>query len=333
MPSQMANLAVLMSLLLLPGLVVAQVYAPDCSLTWGWTFNSLGQNACTVAAYLMATCSGGSFTISSLMPGYTYSGPSGPDDSNLCKCSTVAYSLISACDACQGSSWISWDEYTSNCTSTEPPSTFPNPVPSGTLVPAWALLDVTANSDRNWSSSQAFAVGDTPEVAAGAVISPGSTSSASTVTSGSSTAPNPSTTSPYPTPPSPSPTHQSNAGAIAGGVVGGIAAASIAGLAAYYYLRRRRRQKERPSSDSVEFDPSEPHMGEAGQPPTDDGTPIAPMKLYDPNDPTTFPGYQPTAETLAAPGQVPILSHTGAGNTLANMQTAQPQGYHGLPTV
>jgi hypothetical protein len=121
---------------------------------------------------------------------------------------------------------------------------------------------------------------DTPEVAAGAVISPGSTSSASTVTSGSSTAPNPSTTSPYPTPPSPSPTHQSNAGAIAGGVVGGIAAASIAGLAAYYYLRRRRRQKERPSSDSVEFDPSEPHMGEAGQPPTDDGTPIAPMKLY-----------------------------------------------------
>ncbi|KAI0246210.1 hypothetical protein BJV78DRAFT_1256871, partial [Lactifluus subvellereus] len=55
----MSRLAILVSLLLLSGIAVAQIYAPDCSLTWQWTFNSLGQNACTVAAYLMATCNGG----------------------------------------------------------------------------------------------------------------------------------------------------------------------------------------------------------------------------------------------------------------------------------
>jgi hypothetical protein len=30
----------------------------------------------------------------------------GLDDNDQCKCNTVVYNLISACDACQGSSWI-----------------------------------------------------------------------------------------------------------------------------------------------------------------------------------------------------------------------------------
>ena len=76
--------APLASLLLLSGFAAAQIVAPDCSLTWGWvcfffvavascrcasaqagvlfvlqTFNSIDQNACTVAAYLMSTCNGG----------------------------------------------------------------------------------------------------------------------------------------------------------------------------------------------------------------------------------------------------------------------------------
>jgi hypothetical protein len=64
--------------------------------------------------YLYEPCrlvSFAAFTIAPLMPGgnHSYTGPSGPDDSDLCKCNTVAYSLISACDACQGSTWISYD--------------------------------------------------------------------------------------------------------------------------------------------------------------------------------------------------------------------------------
>jgi hypothetical protein len=82
----MSLLTVLLSLLFFSGFATAGIYAPDCSLSWEWvcilsfplcipwslslsdsdplalcvqTFNSLGQNACTVAAFMMSTCSGG----------------------------------------------------------------------------------------------------------------------------------------------------------------------------------------------------------------------------------------------------------------------------------
>ena len=48
------------------------------------------------------------FTIPPLLPGDSYVGPTGPsDDSDLCKCNTVVYSLMSACDACQDADWFS----------------------------------------------------------------------------------------------------------------------------------------------------------------------------------------------------------------------------------
>ena len=46
-------------------------------------------------------------SIPALQPGNSYTGPSGLDDDDQCKCNTVLYNLISACDACQGESWIS----------------------------------------------------------------------------------------------------------------------------------------------------------------------------------------------------------------------------------
>ncbi|KAI0249314.1 hypothetical protein BJV78DRAFT_1228690 [Lactifluus subvellereus] len=85
----MSRLAILAPLLLLSGIAVAQINVPGviCSQTWQWTSNSFGQNPCIVAAYLMATCNGGY-------------------DGDLCKCNTVVYSLLSACDACQQKPWI-----------------------------------------------------------------------------------------------------------------------------------------------------------------------------------------------------------------------------------
>jgi hypothetical protein len=102
-----------------------------CLICWycAQSYNSLGQNPCTVAAYLMSTCNGGcelssslpcpcifepcrlisfsAFAIKTLAPGYHYTGPGGYDDTDLCKCNTVTYSLLSACVACQGEEWIS----------------------------------------------------------------------------------------------------------------------------------------------------------------------------------------------------------------------------------
>ena len=46
------------------------------------------------------------FSFPALLPSNSYTGPDGADDGDLCKCNTVFYNLISACDACQGESWI-----------------------------------------------------------------------------------------------------------------------------------------------------------------------------------------------------------------------------------
>jgi len=323
-------------------------------LTWGWTFNSLGQNACTIAAYLMASCYGGAFSIASLAPGGQYVGPTATDVGSQCKCTTVAYSLISACDACQGANWVDWSNFTIHCSVVEPPSSFPYPVPSGTRVPAWALLDITSYPNKTWDSSKAFAVGDTPELAPGAAIS--SSSSTSSGTTSSRTVPNPSATSENPSSPlsssssSPSPSpashsSSSNVGAIAGGAAGGVAAIAIAGFAVFFYRSRRSPKGPSYTTAASNSPQQQPFMGKLGQSMLDDGaispspsTPVTSMRLYDPNDPTTFPGYQPP-EMLIPPGPVPFSPYTGGGggggggaeNTLANMQTAH--GYHGLPTV
>ncbi|KAF8497741.1 hypothetical protein F5888DRAFT_1694398 [Russula emetica] len=72
-------------------------------------------------------------------------------------CSTIGYSLLSACDGCQGSDWISWTKYGYNCMKTMPPGSFPNPIPAGTHLPQWVLLDVT--NENNWNPNKSYAVG------------------------------------------------------------------------------------------------------------------------------------------------------------------------------
>ncbi|KAH9984280.1 hypothetical protein BJV77DRAFT_199950 [Russula vinacea] len=157
------------------GTALAQISSPNCESTWAWSFNSLNQDPCEVAANMFGTCNGGVFRIGPLQSGQSYFGPSGVDDSNLCKCSTVGYSLISACGGCQGETWITWSEYSFNCTKTLPPSQFPNPVPTGIRVPHWALLDVT--NENLWNFNRSYAAGDSPEVAPGSTPGPSSPSS------------------------------------------------------------------------------------------------------------------------------------------------------------
>ena len=82
--------------------------------------NTKNQNPCLVAAYLLGACVGGGklspllhrssgsttdfffaeYTIGPLAPNYYYIGPSSSNN-NSCQCSTVAYSLMSACGDCQ----------------------------------------------------------------------------------------------------------------------------------------------------------------------------------------------------------------------------------------
>jgi hypothetical protein len=139
-----------------------------------------------LSCVILADSSLAAFTIDALKPGYSYTGPTGVDDTNMCKCNTITYSLVSACDACQGADWTRYDPH--RCSLRTPweltflplagrcfrltaqrlclpqrefhsrqkleiygigidegqmACRFPNPIPSGTRVPRWALLDVT----------------------------------------------------------------------------------------------------------------------------------------------------------------------------------------------
>ena len=81
--------APVVSLLFFSAFGSAAISSPDCSTSWEWvrmsflecivlrlpdlmtfgvqSFNSLGQNACTVAAYMMSTCNGGCKSVAVLV--------------------------------------------------------------------------------------------------------------------------------------------------------------------------------------------------------------------------------------------------------------------------
>ncbi|KZV73406.1 hypothetical protein PENSPDRAFT_648941 [Peniophora sp. CONT] len=140
--------------------VTATLSAPNCTVSsYNWTYNTLGQDPCVIAASLEGVCSNGTFTLPALSQGQHYTGPKAnatdPEDArDLCKCNTVTYSLISACTACQNSTWSTWDDWSYNCTAVWIDGEYPKSIPNETRVPAWAYLPVVKSN--LWSNSSAF---------------------------------------------------------------------------------------------------------------------------------------------------------------------------------
>jgi len=271
--TQFAAVALLLGLL--PSSVIAFGPVPTCNTGFQWTFNNEQQSPCTVASALGEACTGVDFPIPPLNASENYLGPIA-EAANQCRCSSVFYNMLSACAVCQGALVSSWSFYDQNC-STVLLTVFPLPIPSGFAVPHYAYLDPTANGVNIFN----------PAIAS-ADIGPESTAIPQPTSATNTALPNGSSTGLTATGPTAtgSKSKKSNAGAIAGGVVGGIAAlAIIAGLAAWFVLRRRRQQKSPP----IPFDEKLMVSGSpAGDVPTLANTPAP--KLYDPNDPSTFPG-------------------------------------------
>ncbi|KAI0306316.1 hypothetical protein B0F90DRAFT_732901 [Multifurca ochricompacta] len=298
------------SSLLLIGSARAQVNAPNCTdSSFSWSYNSLQQNPCWVASYLAATCNDGVFAIPALLPQHSYTGPNGPDNSDLCKCNTVVYNLISACDACQGESWIPYSTWSYNCTASSPPGSFANSIPAGTIVPHWAYLDTSSTGDT-WNITTAQLAGGTAPL-----ISTSTRATQSTLSPGA-TSPVPSTQS------NSSSKSSSNAGAIAGGVVGGVVgAALIAGIVVWFVIRRRRARSA----------PSTTYMSGQGGDMSQVTSPyplfIESPKLYDPSDPSTYPTHGAPSPTIRTTNQ----SNQYHGST-SELQPNR-QAYSGLPEV
>ncbi|KAJ6597080.1 hypothetical protein DFH09DRAFT_111236 [Mycena vulgaris] len=133
---------------------LAQVSNASCGPSYNWMLNSYQQNPCQVAAYLSGVCNPGESDVPALKPGDLYPGPT-PQQSNSCRCSSVLYSLLSACAVCQSRGYPSWSIYKHNC-STVYPGLFLGDIPAGTAVEAWAYQNVTKYDGFNVSVAETF---------------------------------------------------------------------------------------------------------------------------------------------------------------------------------
>ncbi|KAG1891139.1 hypothetical protein F4604DRAFT_1949432 [Suillus subluteus] len=304
----------------------AQTSNATCGSSFAWMNNSLQQNPCVVSSYLESVCWGGDFTVNALPPDTHYAAPTSAE-ANPCECSTVTYSLISACGACQNATYLTWSQWNYNCTEVFL-QTYPDNIPSGTKVPNWAYLNVTANG---FDPVAAQNNGDTPESTATSVQSTGSVASSSSVsaslTSSSGTATGSSTSS--------TDSKSSNAGAIAGGVVGGIVGvAAIIGFATWFFIKRRR-SATAPSAAFSDIGGG-PGYTQSVYSANPHPFPVQPQmtqqpRLYDPSDPTTFPG-SPPSPTVLTTASSNIYQNPSIPSHVFSQQS-RPGQYSGTPEI
>jgi len=243
-----------------------------CFPSYSWMSNSKGQSPCLVAAYVMGACYNGDYSVYNLSYPLQYLPPD-ETQTNPCTCSTVGYSMLSACGICQGGNIATWTHWSSNCGGIFM-SEFDLPIPPETAIPAWAYLDVSHNG-FNVTAAQADL--NAPESTAVA-----SATSSSLYSTGTYSA-----------------TKQSNPVAIAGGVVGGLVGiTAIAGGVAVFLVRRKRFSRAPSASYGSYSDGQSQSQTALYSPPMSMshnhqpayGAGVQPQpRIYDPLDPNTFP--------------------------------------------
>lgn len=170
------------------------------------------------------------YDVSALLPDQHYIGPTAAI-ANQCQCSTVMYSMMGGCSACQNATIISWASWSAACTSVFV-DIFPQDIPAGTSVPGWAFDNVTATG--TFDPQAALAETNLPESTATRVQSTQtSVSGVSTSSSGHAT----SSAAPA------AKKSSSNAGAIAGGVVGGVVGLALIALIAFLCIKRSKNRR------------------------------------------------------------------------------------------
>lgn len=226
--------------LLVGGAFAQGITNATCGTQYSWMNNALGQPPCLVAAYLADVCNVGSWTIPAVRGADdSYAAPEG-ELATPCQCNTVFYNLIEACASCQGGVIRQWQYWIQYCPQAYIGQTFPYPIPGGTQVPTWADMDPSAVGFWSPTVASAYAAGPS------ASITPRSTSPSPTSTAGPTTV--------YVTV-TPSGTGRSTSstpvGAIAGGVVGGVALLIAVGFGIWFLCFRERRQPLQMQEDMI----------------------------------------------------------------------------------
>ncbi|KAF8911958.1 hypothetical protein CPB84DRAFT_733777 [Gymnopilus junonius] len=200
-----------------------------CVASYEWSINSLHQTPCLVAAYLESLC-GVPTSVDSIPNGTHYLGPTSSQQ-DPCRCSTVTYSVVSACGGCQGRTFQNWTTWSQFCDTVEI-STFPQVIPEEVQVPNWAYINVTLiGNNFNPTVAQQGLFFVLPNIkiylstvvvlVSGSSALPTSTSAGSSSSTQSTSTSSSSATSSSVTSQTSSKSH-SHAGAIAGGVVAGV---------------------------------------------------------------------------------------------------------------
>ncbi|KAI0767134.1 hypothetical protein C8Q74DRAFT_1369974 [Fomes fomentarius] len=277
----------------------AQGTAAVCNSTYEWMSNSKGQSPCLISSYLFTPCDSPEDSYVHALPqGFHYASPAkDPTSANPCRCNTVIFSTLAACATCQGGAAFvrPWLEYSINCSIVNPQE-YPESIPSGTAVPAWAYLDVIASSTFDPDAALEVAKKDLPESTG--FRAPSSTSTTASVSPSDTTA---SSSTPQITivSDSSSSSKMPDVKAIVGGVVGAVLGLNALGIAAFLYLRFRGSSKDTSagSLDTAVHHTAGDYLPQVGYQDKSllDRDPHPHLlsndsaTFYDPNNPSTFP--------------------------------------------
>lgn len=250
-----------------------------CSTECGWMNNSAGHSPCLLYARLAAGCTpSGTYDLKGLpspskSTNYTrsYPPPKNFKAATPCICNAVAYSLIQACAVCQGGTPMWWSApplledptgsapwWTQHCPPLYTSKNYPWPLSDGTEVPDWATEVGVTVSSGVWDVTAAQNLATSTPVK-------------------SST----------PTPP---PTDHSNAGVIAGSVIGALVfAALLIGLALVHRRYRHTPPSRRYSASATTMFPdlSGIYPASWGRTPKQEPVPFNFTMTYSPVNTTT----------------------------------------------
>ncbi|KAK7690898.1 hypothetical protein QCA50_006000 [Cerrena zonata] len=288
----MQRLAGIVALATLIQIVATQATNATCLAEFEWMTNSRGQSPCLVAAYLLTPCYDDPMDafINNLPEDSHYTIPT-PSSASTCNCASVYYSMLQACAVCQNRQSDVWSTWATSCPTTYQ-TVYPHNIPSGTSVPAWAYLDVTRGDNFNATAAKALADTNPPESTSTSGPSGAVTSLSSSTTSDSPLSPPSIVLGPTGRGDS-----KSQAGAIAGGVIGGLVGLVIVILAFWYYRKQVGNPSQAPSTMQVSPEGKQAYSGQIMSNQQQSMSTLtlahqsvaAPIMIYNPNDPTTFP--------------------------------------------
>ncbi|KAI0637692.1 hypothetical protein C8Q77DRAFT_382912 [Trametes polyzona] len=253
-----------------------------CFPSYAWMNNEKGQSPCLVAAYLLSPCSpsAAGATVPALNGSrslYNFAGT--VLDSTPCVCSTVTFSMLYACATCQGAEMAIIPYYitSENCTSRWLYSQdYPKPISPQTSVPAWAYEAFDQQTGRlDIYNAKSIASEDLPDATLAGSYWEGASPTASS--------------QPYYSYDSGS--HGVSVGLVVGATLGAVLGAIVL-IAALVFIvrasRRRRRALTMRDAGSGTAGPATPPK-EREECLDQDEALGSSTKLYNPDDPNTYP--------------------------------------------